>query len=288
MTLPSEQVTVVTAVNDNYVLPLAVMMRSVAQSLSGEASVTFKTLTLGLSRASRLRIEKSLAGLKMEFQEIRIDASPLEGLKVTGHVSLETYFRLLAPQYLQDLDKVLYLDVDLVVRHSIVEICREQLDGAHLLAVPHASKSSGFFSSERGVPSYVELGISGSSRTFNAGVMLLNLEAWRQTNTTKSVLEYLRNYSKTVLWWDQDGLNAVLHNKWRPLQAKWNVMTSHFADFETWEDSLLDATTFEAVRRDPAIIHYNDVSKPWNEHYRGPFQEQWEEAFADVAPYFTS
>jgi lipopolysaccharide biosynthesis glycosyltransferase len=189
---------------------------------------------------------------------------------------------------LRDVERVLYLDVDLVVRHSVLEIYQEHFEGAHLLAVPHASKRSGFFNSERGVPSYVALGIPGNRRTFNAGVMLLNLEVWRQTNTTALICQYLREYDETVLWWDQDGLNAVLHDKWRPLHPKWNVMTSHFAAFETSEDSLLDATTFNAIRQDPAIIHYSFVPKPWSGHYRGPFQEQWEEAYAEVAPYFVA
>ena len=286
MTIQSERITVVTAVNDDYVLPLALMMRSVSQSLSAEAHVDLRILTLGLSKESRTRLERSIAGLRIDIHEVRVDPSCLNGLKVSGHVSQETYFRLLTPNYLQDVDRVLYLDADLLVRHSVVEIFRQQFEGAHLLAVPHASKRSGFFESERGVPSYSVLGIPGNSRTFNAGVMLLNLEEWRHSNTTESILKYLREYREQVLWWDQDGLNAVLHDRWRPLHPKWNVMTSHFADFGSWEDSLLDATTFESIKSDPAIIHYSFVPKPWSAYYAGPFQKQWEDAFADIAGIF--
>jgi lipopolysaccharide biosynthesis glycosyltransferase len=285
MTPPIEQLNIVTAANDDYILPLAVMMHSVSQSLS-DAHANFNILTAGLSSESLCRLEQTLGGLEVNFTEIRVDPSRLEGLKVTGHISVETYFRLLAPEYLPDLDRVLYLDVDIVVRHSVLELYREQFDGMHLLAVPHASKRSGFFSSERGVPSYAALGIPGDRRTFNAGVMLLNLVAWRRTNTTESIVQYLRAFRETVLWWDQDGLNAVLYDKWLPLNAKWNVMTSHFADFRTAADSLLDEATFEAIRQDPAIIHYSSVPKPWSGSYRGPFQKQWEEAVVHVSPHF--
>jgi len=239
-------------------------------------------LTLGLCNESRRRCATLADALNLELQEIIVEPSPLEGLKVDGHVSLDTYLRLLAPHYLQDLETVLYLDVDLVVRHSILDIYAEPLNGAHLLAVPHASRHSGFFSSERGVSSYAALGIPGMTRTFNAGVMLLNLEKWRQTNTTERILRYLREYRETVLWWDQDGLNAILHDKWRPLHAKWNVMTSHCAEFKSWEDSLLDADTFDSIKRDPGIIHYSSTSKPWTGDYTGPFKQEWEEALTEA------
>ena len=277
-----ETITVATAVDENYIFPMAIMMRSVAQSLTAEATVNFRIMTVGLSHKSRSELDRNLDGLSMEYEEVVIDASVLHSLKVDRHVTLETYFRLLLPQYLQDMEKVLYLDTDLIVRHSVHEIFREELLGAHLLAVPHASRRSGFFGSERGVPSYASLGIPGMTRTFNAGVMLLNLEAWRATDTTRHILQYLRDYREQVLWWDQDGLNAVLYDKWRPLAAKWNVMASHFVDFTGWQDSLLDAATFEAIRRDPGIVHYSNSPKPWNAEYRGPFLEYWRAASAAI------
>src|SRR5438477_5992105 len=118
MASQSECVKVVTAVNDDYVLPLAVTLNSAMCSLSGESHLDVKVLTLGLSRESRGTLERSASGAGMEVEVIKVDPSPLEGLKVTGHISRETYLRLLAPHYL-DADKVLYLDGDLVVRHSI-------------------------------------------------------------------------------------------------------------------------------------------------------------------------
>jgi lipopolysaccharide biosynthesis glycosyltransferase len=218
-----------------------------------------------------------------------VDPAPLQGVKVNGHISIETYFRILTPSYVNDVDTVLYLDADLLVCHSLLDLWREPLDGSHLLAVPHASKRSAwsaFFSSPGGVPSYSVLGIPGSTQTFNAGVMILDVERWRQTDVTTSVIAYLQKYCAQVLWWDQDGLNAVLHSQWRPLPPKWNVMTSTFASVGGWKDSILDAETFDSVRRDPAIIHYCSSSKPWMPAYSGPFLEPWQQAFAAIAPHF--
>ena len=285
--LPRERITVMTAVNQSYVLPLAVMLRSLAHSLPQSWHLEIRMLTTGLCREARHRLDYCLDGLNLKVSEVRIDTSILDGLKVDRHVSLETYFRLLAPSLFPDIGKILYLDADLIIRHPILDCFQEPLQGAHLLAVPHASRRSAFFASERGVPSYGLLGINPDARTFNAGVMILDLERWRETDTTHKILKYLREYKDHVLWWDQDGLNAVLHSNWLPLHAKWNVMASHFDDSLGFEDSVLDRSTFDAVRGDPGIVHFSSEAKPWRPNYTGPFADFWLQAYEPVAPLFT-
>lgn len=279
-------ITILTAVDDRYVVPLAVMLRSLCSSLAVGSLVDVRLMTTGLNKASRRGLESALAGLPMTLQIVTVDRILLEGLKIDGHISSDTYLRLYAPDYLPDVDKILYLDSDLLVRHSLHEIYHTDFAGAHVLAVPHISRRSAFFGAERGVPSYSQLGIAASTRTFNAGVMLMALERWRETKTTSAIVEYLRRYREKVLWWDQDGLNAVLHAKWKSLPAKWNVMTSHFAEFRSWDDSLLDRDTFEAVYGNPGIIHFSTGRKPWHGNYQGPYKELWKMAFEEISHHF--
>ncbi len=243
-------------------------------------------MTTGLNEASRRSLDDALAGLPMTLQIVTVDTILLEGLKIDGHVSADTYLRLFAPDYLPDVDKILYLDSDILVRHSVHQIYHTDFAGAHLIAVPNISRRSAFFGAERGVPSYSRLGVTASTRTFNAGVMLLNLERWRATKTTSAIVEYLRRYRDHVLWWDQDGLNAVLHANWKALPAKWNAMTNHFLECHSWDESLLDHDTFEEVFRNPGIIHFSSPHKPWHEDYRGPYKELWTMAFEEVSRHF--
>jgi UDP-glucose/galactose:(glucosyl)LPS alpha-1,2-glucosyl/galactosyltransferase len=280
------QLTIVTAANAKYMIPLTVMMRSAADSAGPDCMLDFRVLTAGLPASAWKPVELGLQGCNATFGEIVVDSGPLADLKLNGHVSIETYFRLLAPSYIADVESVIYLDADVVVRHSVMGLAQRPPNGKVLLAVPQASRRSGFFCSERGVPSYLLLGIPGMSRTFNAGVMVLELEAWRREGATSTILQYLREFRNTVLWWDQDGLNAILHDKWVALPAKWNVMASHFRLFDCWEDSLLDEDTFEQVRRDPGIVHYSDFLKPWMVGYDGPFLEHWTEALSRIRGHF--
>jgi lipopolysaccharide biosynthesis glycosyltransferase len=113
------------------------------------------------------------------------------------------------------------------------------------------------------------------------------LNRWRESDATRRILKYLREYRGHVLWWDQDGLNAVLHSSWSPLHAKWNVMASHFDDSLGFEDSILDRATFDGVRSDPGIVHFSSESKPWMPNYAGPFADFWLQAYEPVARFFT-
>ena len=192
-------ITVAVAVNDSYLLPTIVMMRSLVQSLSADVKVKFYLLTTGLRFEAIRIIENNLFDINLNYEEVIVDVSLLYGLKTGHHITIEAYFRILIPYYINNTESVLYLDTDTIVRRSVDEIFDEKFEGAHLIAVPHASRQSAYFCSEKGVPSYSVLGIPGMTRTFNAGVMLLNIEAWKRDNVTQSILKYLRDYHEQVL-----------------------------------------------------------------------------------------
>lgn len=278
----STKLVFVTAANDSYVIPLAVMIRSLSNTLDANQSAECYILTQGLTKESLRLLNKCVDGSNVELKEMKVDVNLLSGVKVDGHVTIETYFRLLTPIYLDSDSRAIYLDADMLVRRSIVELNHEPLETHHLLAVPHVCRKSAYFESERGVPSYKLLGIPGNTRTFNAGLLVMNLELWRQDGTIFEILKYLKDYRDYVLWWDQDGLNAVLHHNWGELSTKWNVMTSHFKNFENWQDSLLDKNEFYEALNEARIIHYTYTPKPWMDNYDGPFRNEWWSIFTEI------
>jgi lipopolysaccharide biosynthesis glycosyltransferase len=264
---------IVTAANNKYCLPLAVMLKSVEGNLPEDVQATVYILIKQFDKHSKQEVETSLDTNKLKIHWIAVNEARLRGLKVDGHISIDTYYRLLIEDLFPQHSKVIYLDADIIVNSSICELWDNEFEGKHLLATPIAARESGFVSGTRGVPSYKILGIPGTTRTFNAGVMVLNLELWRRDSVSDMVFEYLRKHSEYVLWWDQDGLNAMLHEKWLPLPAIWNVMTGHLNLFSTWEDSLLTPKEFHDVWNRPGIIHYAGPSKPWLPNYEGPFYD---------------
>ena len=275
---------VVTIANDKYLLTLAVMLKSIEINLKYDSKAKIYILNNGLNQESKTQISNSLESEILELNWVDVNEEKIQGLKVDGHISIDTYYRLLIEEYFTEYSKIIYLDADVIVKTSICELWNFEFDGKHLLAVPLTSKKSGFVNGERGLPSYKLLDIPSTTRTFNAGVMVLNLNLWRQDLISQSVIKYLRDYNEHVLWWDQDGLNAILYNKWLPISTKWNAITSHLI---SQQDSLLSKKEFEEVCTTPFIIHYAGPLKPWHSNYEGLFENIFSEYVEKLSsPYF--
>lgn len=109
-----------------------------------------------------------------------------------------------------------------------------------------------FVSSCFGVAGYRKLGLRGSAKYFNAGVMLMNLGLWRQQQVSSRALEYLKRYARDVTFWDQEGLNAVLAGEWGELDAVWNYSVS-----------LGGVNGRRTTDSQTKIVHFNGNLKPW-------------------------
>jgi lipopolysaccharide biosynthesis glycosyltransferase len=272
MKYPQNNPIIVTAANENYSFPLTVMLKSLEVNLDKGCQAYIFILYTTFSEKLKNEITTELSSDLLHLSWLQVKHDKLQGLKIDGHITIDTYFRLLIEETFPEFDKVIYMDADLIVNCCICNLWKHNFKGKHLLAVPHASKKSGIVSGERGIPSYKILGIPENTRTFNAGVLILNLKLWRRDNISNLVIEYLRKYHDYVLWWDQDGLNAILYKKWIPLSPIWNVMPNHLSTFSSWEDSLLSKEEYEKVWRKPAIVHFAGPNKPWMFDYEGPFK----------------
>ena len=261
---------IVTVANDNYALALAVMLKSVEVNLKPNTKAQVFILMKDFGKEAMTQISNSIQSEIVELNWVIVADDKISGLKVNGHISIDTYYRLLIEEYFPQYSKVIFLDADLILKTSITDLWDLEIDNNHLLAAPLTSKHSGIVSGPRGLPAYKLVGIPSDTRTFNAGVMVLNLNLWRRDLISEKVIQYLREYSDHVLWWDQDGLNAILYDKWKPIDAKWNAITSHLI---SKQDSLLTEKEFDEVCFAPFIIHYAGPLKPWQPDYDLAFHD---------------
>jgi lipopolysaccharide biosynthesis glycosyltransferase len=98
---------------------------------------------------------------------------------------------------------------------------------------------------------------------------VMNLARWRQEDTAERILTYIKEHHEHIRFHDQDGLNAVLWNRWGEIDPRWNQMPQ-ILQVPTAEESPFDRETFGRVRRDPFIIHYASADKPWRYGCRHP------------------
>src|SRR5271166_3713344 len=128
----------------------------------------------------------------------------LENLRVDKWASIAVYYRLLAPRLLPcDINKILYLDSDIIVRRSLNPLWDTDITDRALAAVSDYDDSA-----------RKALGFPPGTKYFNSGVLLINLRFWRQNNVPTQAISFIKNNPERVQYWDQDALNAILVHQW--------------------------------------------------------------------------
>lgn len=185
-----------------------------------------------------------------------VDDKVLEGVQFRKKrpLSLAAYYRLLLSSLLpKDLDKVLYLDCDMIVVRDIQEIFKIEIDNYALAA----TLDSFPYTEKHRLQLHMEVG----ERTFCSGIMLVNLKYWRKHNVEPRLIEYAKRHREEVYLHDQDVLNYYFKKKWFLLPPKWNHTAGNLRIAFRPEYKNFD---YIAFAKEPMIYHYASVGiKPW-------------------------
>ena len=184
-----------------------------------------------------------------------------------------TYNRFLLFNLLPGLDRLLYLDVDIILKTDISRLYDADIGDAKIGAVPDwistrtlTGPTPTFDPDVPDLSTYqrerLELSDQQIERYFNAGVLLFNFKAMGDLNAQGRHLLHEAQNGRYVFR-DQDILNKAFKDDLYVLDGRWNVFNSVDAAYSKVPTSN-HAKAMEA-RRDPWIIHYADRDyKPWN------------------------
>ena len=190
-----------------------------------------------------------------KFELINVDNSRFTDLKSPDYISSSaTFFRYLIPEIRKDIDKVLYLDSDIIVLGSIKELYSIDLEDNYIAGVedPHVMISS----------VKVKKRFHIDDRYINAGVLLFNCKKMREDNFTEKCFNLSRELSSRAYFGaDQDVINILSYNKKKIIDIKYNLLSSVY--MEQLHTEYTDAELNNAIKN-PIIIHYSDRIKPWN------------------------
>lgn len=268
---------VVLAADEGFAMPLAATVRSALDNLAPDRKLNVYLLDGGISDDTKARLARSWPEDRRRLTWIDVDPAALAGLPISGHVNLVAYYRILMPRLLpRRLRRVIYLDADLVVRADLTRLWEHDLGGHVCLAAQDVAaplmdaelaladypRRGRHLGSPRPVANYRELGLAPDAPYLNSGVLVADLDAWRDDDLPRQLVECLEQNAEHVLWWDQYALNVVLAGCWGMLDARWN-QGAHTFVYPTWSESPLDRHMFEQLCRRPHIVHYTTSSKPW-------------------------
>lgn len=244
-----KSIPIVCAADDNYAMPLAVMLRSVIDNLDPKACLDVYVLDGGIREISKQLIKQSLGNVCCyKIKWLHLPQSSYDWAVPIEHLSKAAYLRLMIADLLpKDLEQVIYLDCDIIVQSDLVNLWNIEIKDFTVAAVQSAGIP--FVSSPRGVSRYSELEIPEDSKYFNSGVLLINLTQWRAEDISCKAIEYIKHFGHTLVYADQDVLNALLASNWKELDNNWNRELPYL--FEV--DSVKNAY----------IVHYISKNKPW-------------------------
>ena len=148
---------------------------------------------------------------------------------IKNHVTKTGYYRLLAADILpRDIHRALYLDGDIVCTDNLAPLFSTDLKGCPCGMCLDSPTANLWI--------YNILGYPPEDGYFNSGVMLLDLDAWRKENLSKTMIDYLDANAKKRLRHDQDVLNPVLHGRIFQIDFSYNVISPYFYVFYWLEE----------------------------------------------------
>jgi lipopolysaccharide biosynthesis glycosyltransferase len=241
------EINVAIAFDKNYIQHASVTLCSLFEHNKNH-SFNIYILTEGIPLKDKRKITKFVEKYSHAAYWYIINKANVGHLKISLHISLATYYRLLIPEVLSNVSKVLYLDTDILIKADIGSLWEVNVEPYALAAVQEYAHDASY------------LGFSKKDAYLNAGVLLMNLDYWRIHNTAKRIIDFISANPDKVIMWDQDGINAELKGKWKELPFEWN-QTAFF--YETFPATL------------PVVIHYSGRLKPWDYYCPHPLKGEY-------------
>ena len=234
-------------VTSNYITPAYVTLCSLLEN-SKEYFFDIYIISedLDYSFFKKLEIEYACKIIACKIQE------NIFGKLQQGHLNEGTLFRLLLDKFIpHHLEKVLYLDADIIVNDSINELISISFEANQLASAVNCNISKRYLK---------ELNIS-ADKYFNAGVILFNYSACIAAGIFEKSRELHSKHRFTFL--DQDVLNLTLSGNVYYISSKWNY------DFYRVKSEMLQHNNVELD--DKKVIHYTGRYKPWHYFNSNPY-----------------
>lgn len=250
----SRKNSIILACDQQYGMPLATALRSIAEHNNSAECLDVAVLTSTFSDAHRDKVLRSVPNGAMSIRWVPIDLTSFATFNTRPCISKMTYARLVAPLHLPpDVSRALYIDADTLILSDLRPLWEMDLQGAVIGAVIDID-SQKHSHRLRLRPSWAAgfSHISSGLQYFNAGVLLIDIARWREMRISERALEYMTANPDTPLA-DQDALNVACAGLWTPLDPAWNYQRH----FETRLSSL-------PSWRLPKIVHFIMDIKPWD------------------------
>lgn len=246
----------------NYLNPLKVMLKSLFQNNAGERFDIYLIHT-SLKKEELEDLNRFIGVHGSKLNIIYVDENFFSDAPVLFHYTKEMYFRLLAYQLLpENLDRILYLDPDILVLNPVRELYETELGNYLYAAAYHDKISVKEISKLRLFPYEID-------EYYNSGMLLMNLEQLRIQADEKEIYRFVEENRSRLIMPDQDILNALYARQIKNVNEKlYNYDARYYNHYRLTSNGVCD---MEYIINNTVILHFCGKRKPWSKRYSGKF-----------------
>ena len=253
-----EIIEIVACTDKLFVMPAGVMMYSVCVN-NPDVHIVFHVIhDDSVTSEDRRDLEETVTvfeGKSIAFYHVDVTKFPcFPNITTEIAITQAAYYRLMLSEILpKTIRKVLYMDGDIIVRHSLLPLWNIDLKEHSVGVVTDGLEGN--------LEHYRRLNYSPQLGYFNSGVLLVNLEYWRKHDVVRTFMSYLQEHAGTLKYHDQDILNAIFSDNKILLPIKYNLTTGFLWKLPQYDYKKYEKGVDEALR-DPVIVHFAEY-KPW-------------------------
>lgn len=271
-----KKLSVAYAADDNNAKFLGISMLSLLEKNKDFEEIDIFVLDCGIKDGNREKLIAIADEYKRSLYCISMEEA-VTGLELnmgTRKIAIASYARLFLASVIPDLyDRIIYLDCDTIVMDNIKDLWDTDIKDYMVAGVRDTIDR--YF--------YKRIGLSKDDYYVNAGVLLINLSAWRRHNLLDSFIETINKFDGNVPHHDQGTINLVCKKKITLLSARYNLNSNIYSFSAKTIKKIYSINTFysqkelDEAKDKPIVIHYTTglVGRPWEENCTHPRKDTY-------------
>ena len=267
---------IVYASDDNFAEIMGVSMLSLFENNKDELEIVAYVLDSDIKDDNREKLEllAKQYGRQLVFVSTKDVSGQLNSVK-QDRGGASQFARLFLSKLLPETcERVLYIDCDTIIRHSIKDLYETDFEGNIICGVMDCISKQ----------HRARLGLKENSTYINSGMMLIDLCAWRDQHIEEKIEAVIKKFNGRVPYADQGIVNLALQGRIKCVHPKYNCISVYtafsFNDLLEYRQpsACISSAEIEEAKKDPVVAHFVTlfcISRPWMKNSRGPFFDDW-------------
>ncbi len=260
-------------INKSYIVHFLTMLNSLASN-NAESEFDVYVLHSDLQEEDKKNILQNVKP-NINLIYMYMDNSLFKGAPKVNRYPYEIYYRIFAPTMLpESVERILYLDSDLIVHKNIDELYNMNFEGNLFIACTQIRGFMQWFNR-------VRMGVNKHHVYMNTGVMVMNVKELRQVIEPEKIFAFMKKNGWRMYLYDQDVLFKFFGDRIKLVDPKLYNLSDRYITFYNMRrpKHKIDA---DWVVNNNVIVHYLGRNKPWKDNYKGILAKYYYEYKSDV------